>query len=135
MLFLSKVGWLKSGRARSVGRTIAGNFGLDASKVLESARAHSAVVLGRKTLGEGTSAPLRCAVSQTFCKGIRGCRKVVRRGHREGSRGCASSAPNTKEMVAVKPELSNTFLHKGQAIDKTGEKAIVDGFSGWKSLE
>jgi hypothetical protein len=38
-------------------------------------------------------------------------------------------------MVAAKVELSNTFLHTSQALDRTGEEAIEAPFSRCKRLE
>jgi hypothetical protein len=38
-------------------------------------------------------------------------------------------------MVAVKIELSNIFLHTGQAVDKTGESTPESEVAGGESLE
>ena len=48
---------------------------------------------------------------------------------------CLCNAPNTREMVAAKIELSNIFLHTAQAVDKTGESTPESESAGRESLE
>ena len=48
---------------------------------------------------------------------------------------CLCNAPNTREMVAAKIELSNIFLHPAQAVDKTGESTPESEAAGRESLE
>lgn len=48
---------------------------------------------------------------------------------------CLCNAPNTREMVAAKIELSNIFLHTSQAVDKKGESTPESEAAGRESLE
>ena len=48
---------------------------------------------------------------------------------------CLCNAPNTREMVAAKMELSNIFLHPAQAVDRTGESTPESEAAGRERLE